>query len=140
MSSAGKLMVVRREHILGVWHEIEPVLARVVVENDVGEDCLDVLAGILAESYQCFVWVDGGGIKCVVITTITNNRKGKVARIVYVAGSGLTEWLDYVEVIIDWCKAQGCMAVEGIGRRGWEKVLAAKGFRLKSTLIVRDIQ
>jgi hypothetical protein len=126
-----------REHVLAVWGELEPWLAKVVGLTG-KDDCLDVLGHILTGDYQCIVAVDDR-IKAVCITQFSHVRAGKICTIVYVAGEGLTEWVNFVDIIEDWCKAQEVIRVEGIGRAGWEKILSSKGYRRVATNIRKDL-
>jgi hypothetical protein len=138
MLSAVSLKSVPREHILAAWNELAPIIERAVVIQG-NEDILDVLGHILTGHYQCVVVVKDEKPIAVGITQITTYRGGKTGIIVYVAGEGLTEWVKFVDVITDWCKACGCNRVEGIGRIGWEKVLAEKGFLRIATTIRKQL-
>lgn len=138
MLSAADLRSVPREQALAAWPDIEPLVARAVAVLG-NEDTLDVLGHILTGHYQCLVVVKQEKPIAVGITQITTYRGGQTCTIVYVAGEGLTEWVNFVDVITDWCKARGCDRVEGIGRIGWEKVLAEKGFLRIATTIRKHI-
>lgn len=129
---------VTREHALAVWADIEPLVQKAVEVMD-NEDTLDVLGRILTGEYQCMVVCDGGKPICAIVTQFINNRRGKVCNIAYVGGEGLTKWLYFVDDFISWCNAQGCSRVEGIGRIGWERVLAEKGFRRIATSIRKQL-
>ncbi len=138
MLSAANLRSIPREQALEAWSDIEPLVNRAVnVQGN--EDALDVLGHILTGHYQCLVVVKDEKPIAVGITQITTYRGGKTCTIVYVAGECLTEWVNFVDIITDWCKAQGCNRVEGIGRKGWERVLADKGFRQIATTIRKQL-
>lgn len=137
LSMSLSVKAIPREHVLAAWGELEPWLQKVVGLTG-KDDCLDVLGRILTGEYQCIVAADSS-IKAVCITQFSQTRAGKICTIVYVAGEGLTEWVNFVDTIEDWCKAQEVIRVEGIGRLGWEKILADKGYRRVATNIRKEL-
>ncbi|OAE37639.1 hypothetical protein A7J57_08660 [Agrobacterium tumefaciens] len=124
-----------REQVMQAWPDIAPVLAK-IVGKDGREDLLDVAGSLLKGEYHALIVVDdAGAIACVCVAQFCEYRAGKVCHIVYIAGNRLTGWLQFVDSICEWCKAQGCISVEGTGRAGWERVLHPRGFtRMSSTI------
>jgi hypothetical protein len=122
MSSTAELQVLRREDVMAAWPDVEPLIRR-AVKLWGREDTLDVAGALLKGEYQCFLAVKDGKPIAVAITQLARTRNGMVADIPYVAGEHLTEWIKFTQDVFSWCKAQGCVLVEGIGRPGWERVL-----------------
>lgn len=132
------LSYINRENALIAWPDIEPLIAKVSMKYD-GTHPLTVLGCILKGEYMCFVATEGREVRAVATVEIFVREAQKYGKIVHVAGEGREGWLKYLDDICEWCKAQGCIAVEGIGRVGWEKVLAEKGFKRTSTIIRKHL-
>lgn len=123
-----------REQVMQAWPDISPLLDR-IVGKDSREDILDVAGSLLKGEYHALIVVEDGKPLAVVIVQLNSYRHERVAHITYVAGNKLTDWIHYIDSVCEWCKAQGFTSVEGTGRTGWEKALAARGFsRMSSTI------
>ena len=134
-----KLTYVNRKNVLKAWPLIEPLIQRVCDKFE-DENTLTVLGCILKSEYICFVATDENNIPQAVATVeIVLRESRKCGKIIHVAGNGKQNWLHFLDDICEWCKAQGCIAVEGTGRVGWEKVLAEKGFKRTSTTIRKQL-
>lgn len=129
-----ELRCLPREHVMAAWPDIAPILTRIVGKDD-REDLFDVAGALLKGEYHALIVVNAAAPVAVCVVQINQHRGGKIAHIVYVAGNHLTGWLQFVDSIADWCKAQGCISVEGTGRIGWERLLASRGFARTSTTI-----
>lgn len=129
-----ELRCLPREQVMDAWRDIAPMLSR-IVGKDGREDLLDVAGGLLKGEYVGLIVVDDGSPVAVAVLQVNQCRFGKICTIIYVAGNHLTGWLQFVDSICEWCKAQGCISVEGTGRAGWERLLKSRGFvRVSSTI------
>lgn len=59
------------------------------------------------------------------------------ARIICMGGVEMPRWRDRIDVIKDWARAEGCDALEIVGRRGWEKIYP--DFELIETVISLEL-
>lgn len=132
-----EIKVLKRDNAREAWPQVSS-LVKSACDAYGNEDDLDVLGRILLNDYQAFIAVDEKPV-AIAITQITQTRSGKKGTIVYCAGEGLTEWVNFIDIIADWCKAQGCNLVEGIGRTGWERILASKGFKPVASTIRKQL-
>ena len=107
--------------------------------NPDGNTVADVLEAI--EEGSARLWL---GPDSAVVTTLLQNARISLDEIVWHAGGSLRGVLDILDYGAAACRMTGCdqlvlYADEGDTRKGWEKVLEAKGFR-KVTLLVKDLQ
>lgn len=111
------------------------------------------LAGVLAEFDRCWPWLDAanqraGGRhprewiwnsvcagqlqfwpfeRCAAVTYVDTYPTGKVLRL-WLVGGELDNVLAHEAEVAEWAKSIGCIAVDLIGRRGWEKALKSRGY------------
>lgn len=124
------------EYVLAVWPKIEPILKRVVTP-DTGFDLAHVLAQLQDGLWQ--LWVVGN-FDAVIITSIEIRPLHKVLWVHYCAGDNFEEWVDdWVTLQDEFGRAQGCKAVEFVGRTGWTRVLAARGFSRKLAMMGKEL-
>ena len=105
--------------VMRVWHQVEPLLKRVVT-RETGHTLDSVLTALQKAEMQ--LWVIGP-FQGVVITEIQNRPAERILFTLYLAGDHMQEWID------DWCTLQDeyalhnkCTAVEFNGRKGWNKI------------------
>ena len=94
----------------------------------------DIEAGIARG--QFVFW---SGQKSAIITEIIEYPRARVMHY-FLLGGDLTELVEFMEPrITHWAKTQGCNAVSGAGRRGFERVFARSGFKPAWTVIFKEI-
>ena len=116
-----RLVQIPAEHIETVWVLAAPVLQRVV--DGGGDISVEAFRSSLIERERqlWFVWSDD--LEAVFITQLVFTPHGKVANIDALAGENLANWIGLIEGVEDWARAEGCVKVEIVGRRGWSRVL-----------------
>lgn len=57
---------------------------------------------------------------------------------IWLAGGDMPELLQMEEIASDSARAQGCERMTLIGRRGWERALAPRGY-VREELLVKDL-
>lgn len=87
------------------------------------EDLEEVMEGIDDGSLVAWVASDGDTLHSVTVVEIIEGEKGPRCFIRHCAGANLKEWLHFLPVIENWAASFGCVAVETLGRKGWERVL-----------------
>jgi hypothetical protein len=66
----------------------------------------------------------------VCLTTITRYPQYQVCTVLQMAGDGMSEWFDpLMDSIEEWARDLSCRYVEEYGRRGWERVGKARGYK-----------
>jgi hypothetical protein len=109
-----------------VWEKVEGLLEPAIVANGAGEETVEeVLAGLLQNLSQLWIKVDGERIAFAVVTRLLRKPAGLACVILYAGGTEVKRWmLEAEEAIREFAIANGCMALELHGRRGWEKLIA----------------
>jgi hypothetical protein len=119
-----QLSGVRSEDIPGIWDKVVPLLEKAMKHSE-GEHTMDTLLETLeTQNSQLWIGHEDGEIVHAGITHILIYKTGKkAAEIFYLGGSRMKEWLEHINIIESWAKAEGCTSVRIIGRKGWEKVM-----------------
>jgi hypothetical protein len=95
------------------WHQAEALL------GDEGQLLLPSLNDGLA---TLWVAIDGA-VKMALVTELIDAPQGRECFLRLIGGHDRGEWLPFLANVIEWAKAQGCVALEGTMRPGWERVL-----------------
>jgi len=121
------------EQLLTVWPKVEPILAR-VVKPQTGYDLESVLTGLQLGMMQ--LWVIGDFL-AVVVTTIQTRPLHNVLFMQFVAGTDMDSWLDdWITLVDEFARQQGCAAIEFGGRKGWNRRLARSHPEYKPILTI----
>lgn len=76
-------------------------------------------------------------ILAVAVTELQGSAGRKVCLVSAVAGRSRDEWLCLSAGIEKYAKAEGCQALQAVGRQGWKRVLP--DWKLKSIVIEKDL-
>lgn len=132
----GKLEGIPPEALFEVWPQVGPMLAE-AINRDTGSLGLeDVFKRLVNKYMQLWVYLDGD-IKACCVTQIDNRSSGRVCTLYYLSGGYMNEWLRFEDKLADWAKSHGCVALEGMGRPGWERVL--KDWRKTAIVMRKDL-
>ncbi|HVR65131.1 MAG TPA: hypothetical protein VMT98_00715 [Verrucomicrobiae bacterium] len=71
------------------------------------------------------------------VTELRNYPRQRRCRYLLLAGDGFDRWQHLQQDIEDWARANGCMAMEMCGRRGWERKL--RGWRATHVEMTKEI-
>jgi hypothetical protein len=74
------------------------------------------------------------------VTSVVNTRHGKFLQFESFAGEDMAAWFNTQDDLYAIAKGHGFIGVRLCGRRGWERALEAKGFRLKHTILEKDLR
>lgn len=96
-----------------LWPEAEALL------GDEGQLLLTALNDGLA---TLWVAIDGV-VKMALVTELIDTSQGRECFLRLIGGYDRGEWLPFLANVIEWARAQGCVALEGTMRPGWERVL-----------------
>lgn len=79
------------------------------------------------------LWVAiDGAVKMALVTELIDTDQGRECFLRMIGGTDRAGWLPFLENVIEWARAQGCVALEGTMRPGWERVLP----EFKKTFVV----
>jgi hypothetical protein len=93
------------------------------VERDPCDSIDDVMLDVESGKAQAWVATEGTAIRGACVTQILGGSKAKQCFIRHCAGEGASEWVDFVGVIENWARLEGCDSIELIGREGWQRLL-----------------
>ena len=90
-------------------------------------------------SGRALIWLAWDGVKvhAAAVTELHQTEWRKDCVIVACGGSGMDEWLPLIEGIEKFARAESCVAVHLIGRRGWERKL--KDYRAKRVMLEKEL-
>jgi len=111
-----------------LWLLLEPAVKR-------SRDKPDVLARLLCHDAQLWAVYDGDRPVAAIVTQIqiggpsAAQRSGEKRCLIWlVGGSRLGEWAaDFIAKLEDWARSLGCVALRGVGRSGWTRIVKKFG-------------
>lgn len=119
--------------VLEHWEAIEPKIRRVLTRVDNGYRAQDVLTFLQRMEMQLWKVNDW---QAIAVTQITNLPLHNALTVVYCSGDGVHEWFDdLMDMIESFAVDNKCKYVEVHGRKGWEKVGKARGYRTEMIYI-----
>jgi hypothetical protein len=115
------------------WHRCIPHLQGALRYANGTHEIEDVLADI-ANNYATLWPYERSAL----VTQIVSYPRKKHFNF-WLAGGDMKELLSHEAGIREWAKAQGCEAMNCIGRPGWQRVLGRLGYRPSYYIVTRDI-
>jgi hypothetical protein len=130
-----------RNHALDLWW---PQVARWVDEalehGRGGRTAADVLADVREERKQLWIVADAGAPIAVLASEIIEWTDRKALSIPIIGGERLSDWLPRADAMLTaYARSHGCTTLEGCGRYGWRKPLAALGWGKAMTFYLKEI-
>jgi hypothetical protein len=111
-------------HLRLVWSDLWPLLEPAVKRSP---DQPDVLARLLFNDAQLWAIYDADVPVAAIVTQIQVGNE-KRCLIWLVGGSRLREWAgDFIVKLEDWARSLGCVALRGVGRPGWARIVKKFG-------------
>ena len=119
-------------HLRLVWSDLWPLLEPAVKRSP---DKPDVLARLLFNDAQLWAVYDADVPVAAIVTQIqiggpsTALKTGEKRCLIWlVGGSRLREWaVDFIAKVEDWARSLGCVALRGVGRPGWARIVKKFG-------------
>jgi len=102
-------------------------------KDDNTHSFIDVVEGVMSGHMQ--LWA---GEKGCAVTEIVCYPNKKVLH-VFLAGGKLKEITDMHEDAVKWAKAQGCVGMTIVGRKGWKKVFQNEGWKEKHMVLAKEL-
>jgi hypothetical protein len=131
-----QLLCIEPARLHEIWPYVEPLIRR-AVERSISTDLVTVAAKLVRR--QALLWVvwDGTHIRAAVVTSINTANGKKRCVIVACGGNGIEGWLPLIGRIEDYARAEGCMSMAIIGRRGWQRRL--KDYRPLAVMLEKKL-
>ena len=86
-----------------------------------------MLARLIACDAQLWAIYDGATLVAAIVTQIQVGTE-KSCLIWLVGGSRLRDWAaDFIAKVEDWARSLGCVALRGVGRPGWARIVKKFG-------------
>lgn len=126
-------------HIDEMWPYVSPFVVD-ALNYGFGEwDEFNIYDFLMDSDMQLWVVIKGNLLKGVVITEVVRYPKKKVLRIALVSGSEIKNWKHYIDALESWGASINCTAIEGWGRKGWEKMVKDIGFTSSRVVLCKEI-
>lgn len=118
---------IKAAHIGYVWKDLWPMLEPAHKRS---ADKSNVLAGIYSHRFQLWAVFDNVVPVAGIVTRF--NRVGTSGdlhcRIWLVGGCRLNDWApDFIAKLALWAKSEGCVCLDGSGRKGWARIVSRFG-------------
>jgi hypothetical protein len=132
---------VRSGDVDTVWPRVLPFIRRALDRGDGGHDPEHVREACRSRAAQLWLGLGEAGLEMVAVTEIRVLPRKRIARIWLLAGSDARGWIgERLEVIEAWARAEGCAALELVGRKGWLRRLPASGWSHKQVVMRKELQ
>lgn len=119
------IALVGPEHLGAVWPRVEDLL-RPAIDQSGGRYTIDTTrAAISRGEMQLWVAFNETEIFAAMTSTVSVYPAKTMLCVVHCGGRMMGLWLQTMNDVENWAKAQGCAGVEIIGRGGWAKALPA---------------
>jgi len=99
----------------------------------------DVYVMVYSGQMQMWLGINEAQIELVGLTQALDYPRCRALRFVWIGGSGVRHYQQYLDWLELCAKRNGCGKIEVLGRPGWLRVLAPHGYEPKATLLVKDI-
>lgn len=122
--------------LVTIWPKVAPMLEPALA---VGETIGDVLTKLYLQEAQLWAIFENGEPLAAVVTEIFTDENGdKIANIWAAGGSGINRWIDYIDMIEDWARDNGCVAIiVEKTRRGMHRLL--KGYKVTHVTLGKEL-
>lgn len=95
---------------------------------------------ILSGAHNLWVCFDGDEMVTAITTGITQYGEKKFMTIHFCGGDRVLEWFsDFLDLLEKVAVYNDCVAIEFLGRRGWESFVAKKGLKPALSLFHKDL-
>lgn len=89
----------------------------------------DLLRGVRSGAHRLWLAHHNDRVVAAFVTEIVRGGRGGAVNVLALGGSGLDAWLDEVVESLDaYARANDCVYVVEMGRAGWNRVLAKRGW------------
>ena len=124
-------------YVTPVWERVAHLVRPAIEYVDSGFSEDDVLNRLNISDMQLWVVND---YQAACVTQIVVYPQHKSCLVVALGGEGMTEWFDeLMDEVEEWARQMGCRYVEEYGRKGWQRVGAARGYEQVYTVCRKAI-
>jgi hypothetical protein len=116
------------EHLGLLWPQVEPHIAHALDRDAFGRFLPhDVLSSLAKGDAKLWIsWNDEErAAEAAMVTEILQFPRCRECHVTIIGGRNKQAWLEpFFETLETYARAQGCTQMSGMGRKGWERVMA----------------
>ena len=125
-----RLFAPRSDEIDLYWETAAPLIKK-ALDRGSNYTLEDIYEGLKASEMQLWMW----GSEAALVTTIQNRDGLRWCLFLALGGEKLDEWAEYLPLVEEWARSNGCDEMRIYGRAGWKKL----GFDVVYTKLVRKL-
>ena len=125
-----KLYCPHHDQIDSVWGDAKPLIQK-ALDRGSNYTIDQVYRGLRSKEMQLWMW----GNDAALVTTIQNRDDKRWCLFLALGGECMNEWQEYLPIVEDWARSNGCQDMRIYGRAGWKKL----GFDIEYTKLVRKL-
>jgi hypothetical protein len=139
MSASGKAFAIQPHDVDPLTPWLMPFLERFATETTLTTPA-DVLEQAKDGRAQLWSYHDGAQFRGLVATRIHATQAGRICNFWVCVGVDTDELLDTMLGEIEpWARSQGCHVMEVVGRMGWARKLASRGFERTAVVLEKRL-
>jgi len=112
------LVPVSAHEVGAVWTRVQAMIAAATAESSGRYTPVDVRRALFDRRMQLWCAMADGNVKAVCVTEILDYPSTRAASVVLLTGHERAEWLQHLEGLKHWAKAEGCALFEAWARPG----------------------
>lgn len=122
------------------WLVVGPLIEQAMVNGNAPTHAATLLDAIKKHFNQLWVVRIGGEFVATFVTQIDDYDVGRILTVVAIGGDRMPEWLGEVDALIQsYAEHNNCKFIASEGRPGWERALAAYGWRKSSVRMLKEV-
>jgi hypothetical protein len=137
---AAQLLRAHVELIPRIWPRIEHFFDDVPAWWEMRYDKEDVYERLASGVWQLWCANDEEEFLCIVLTSLSQYPKMKVATVLLTIGHDMSRWFHHIEAIELWARREGASYIYSSGRKGWQRVLGARGWVPESISLSKNLE
>ena len=110
----------KSDQIPHVWEEVKGHVQR-ALDRGSNYTIHDIRVGLCTGKMQLWCSMNEGEIEAALVTTIQNKGHLRWCLLLAAGGSNVDEWVQWLPIVEDWARKNGCDEMRIYGRHGWAK-------------------
>lgn len=124
-----------------IWPDCAPLIGRALKYTHNEHSLETIYESLLSENRALWVVGKNGELIAAVTTRIDIYPNSvKIGVIDFAGGRDFASWSMFTDYVEPYFKAQGCHYLEIAGRKGWQRLHTAKGFKPKYFVLRKELQ
>jgi hypothetical protein len=106
-----------------VWDDIQPHVEEIIALNLGRISADDLYLELLQRKMQLWLIRRGKKVLMAGVTVIRVYPDCKAANVIGISGTDIDSWMKFEAELLKWAKAEGCVAIDVVARKGWLRKL-----------------